>query len=104
MRQVNRVVGPDNGSGIPPADFNGNTHLADLSYTFSPAAKLTAYGYFLDLEEPLSGTALPDSSSSQTLGLRLAGDIKLNEQFAHSLRGGVGHAGRLCGQPQQLQR
>lgn len=81
VRQVNRVVGPDNGSGVPPADFNGNTHLADLSYTFSPAAKLTAYGYFLDLEEPLSGTALPDSSSSQTLGLRLAGDIKLNEQF-----------------------
>ena len=72
VRQVNRVVGPDNGT--PPADYNGNTHLADVSYTFSPAAKLTAYGYFLDLEEALA-------SSSQTLGLRLAGDIKLNEQF-----------------------
>jgi hypothetical protein len=80
VRQVNRVVGPDN--GMPPADFNGNTHLADVSYTFSPAAKLTAYGYFLDLEEPLTGTSAPDSSSSQTLGLRLAGDIKLNEQWA----------------------
>ena len=71
--QVNRVVGPD--KGTPPADFNGNTHLADLSYTFSPAAKLTAYGYFLDFDE---AAAL----SSQTLGLRLAGDIKINDQWA----------------------
>ncbi|MBM4221693.1 MAG: hypothetical protein FJ170_07085, partial [Gammaproteobacteria bacterium] len=37
VRQVNRIHGPDNGT--PPADFNGNTHLADVSYTFSPAAK-----------------------------------------------------------------
>lgn len=73
VRQVNRIVGPD--KGTPPADFNGNTHLADLSYTFSPAAKLTAYGYFLDFDE---ARAL----SSQTLGLRLAGDIKLNEQWS----------------------
>jgi hypothetical protein len=73
VRQVNRIHGPDNGT--PPADFNGNTHLADVSYTFSPAAKLTAYGYFLEFDEALA-------SSSQTLGLRLAGDIKLNEQFA----------------------
>ncbi|MCL4780289.1 MAG: alginate export family protein [Gammaproteobacteria bacterium] len=72
VRQVNRVVGPDDGT--PPADFNGNTHLADVSYTFSPAAKLTAYGYFLEFDEALA-------LSSQTLGLRLAGDIKLNEQF-----------------------
>lgn len=71
--QVNRVVGPD--KGTPPADFNGNNHLADLSYTFSPAAKLTAYGYFLDFDE---AAAL----SSQTLGLRLAGDIKINDQWA----------------------
>jgi hypothetical protein len=73
VRQVNRVVGPDNGT--PPADYNGNTHLADVSYAFSPAAKLTAYGYFLDFDEALA-------ASSQTLGLRLAGDIKLNEQWA----------------------
>jgi hypothetical protein len=72
VRQVNRIHGPDNGT--PPADFNGNTHLADLSYTFSPAAKLTAYGYFLEFDEALA-------SSSQTLGLRLAGDIAINEQF-----------------------
>jgi len=73
VRQVNRVVGPDNGT--PPADFNGNTHLADVSYTFGPAAKLTAYGYFLDFDEALA-------ASSQTLGLRLAGDIKLNDTWS----------------------
>ena len=71
--QVNRIFGPD--SGTPPSDLNGNTHLLDLSYTFSPAAKLTAYGYFLDFDE---AAAL----SSQTLGLRLAGDIKINDQWS----------------------
>jgi hypothetical protein len=73
VRQVNRIVGPD--KGTPPADFNGNTHLADLSYAFSPAARLTVYGYFLDFDEALA-------LSSQTLGLRLAGDIKINEQWS----------------------
>jgi hypothetical protein len=73
VSQANRVFGPD--SGTPPEDFSGNTHLADLTYTFGPYAKLTAYGYFLDLEEaPLS--------SSQTLGLRLAGDIRINDQLS----------------------
>ena len=95
VRQVNRIVGPDDGT--PPADFNGNTHLADVSYTFSPAAKLTAYGYFLDFDEALA-------LSSQTLGLRLAGDIKLNDPVCSPLCGRMGHAGRLCRQPQQLQR
>jgi hypothetical protein len=71
--QVNRIVGPDDGT--PPADFNGSTHLADISYTFNPAAMLTAYGYFLEFDEALA-------ASSQTLGLRLAGDIKLNDQWA----------------------
>jgi hypothetical protein len=73
VSQVNRVNGPD--SGTPPADLTGNTHLADVTYTFGPALKLTAYGYFIDLEELAA-------QSSQTLGLRLAGDVKLNEQWS----------------------
>jgi hypothetical protein len=73
VSQVNRVFGPDSGS--PPADLTGNTHLADIAYAFGPAAKLTAYGYFLDLEES-------PALSSQTIGLRLAGEFKLNEQWS----------------------
>jgi hypothetical protein len=71
--QVNRVFGPE--SGTPPADLTGQTHLADLTYTFGPAVKLMAYGYFIDLEET-------PTFSSQTIGLRLAGDITVNDQLA----------------------
>lgn len=77
VNQVNRVFGPDDGLALPTqiADFTGSTHLLDVSYTFAPWAKLTGYGYFLDLEQnPLL--------SSQTLGLRLAGDVKINDQIS----------------------
>jgi hypothetical protein len=73
VSQVNRVFGPDDGA--PPADLTGNTHLADVSYAFGAAAKLTAYGYFLDFEEA-------PALSSQTLGARLAGDIALGSEWA----------------------
>lgn len=71
--QVNRIFGPE--SGTPPADLTGQTHLADVSYLFGPAAKLTVYGYFIDLEET-------PTFSSQTIGARLAGDIAVNDQWA----------------------
>lgn len=71
--QVNRVFGPD--SGTPPADLTGQTHLADVTYTFSPLLKLTAYGYFIDLEET-------PTFSSQTIGLRASGDFKINDQWS----------------------
>jgi uncharacterized protein YggL (DUF469 family) len=71
--QVNRVFGPD--TGTPPADLTGQTHLFDVNYTFSPVAKLTAYGYFIDLEEA-------QLLSSQTLGLRLAGEFRVNDQWS----------------------
>ncbi len=70
--QVNRVFGPDDGS--PPADFEGQTHLADVSYNFGPLAKVTAYGYFLDFDEA-------PTLSSQTLGLRVAGALALDDDF-----------------------
>jgi hypothetical protein len=80
--QVNRIFGPDEvPAGTPAAtaiaqadEYEGDTHLLDVSYTFSPAAKLTAYGYFLDFNEA-------PAASSQTLGLRLAGDVVLNDRF-----------------------
>lgn len=70
--QVNRIFGPESGS--PPADLTGQTHLADISYSFSPAVKATAYGYFLDLDET-------PTLSSQTIGLRVAGTVGLNDDF-----------------------
>jgi hypothetical protein len=73
VRQVNRVFGPR--AGTPRAYLVGNTHLADVTYTFSPAAKLTAYGYLIGLDET-------PASSSETFGLRLMGDITLNQAWS----------------------
>lgn len=88
---VNRIFGPDemtssttwpDGAAVTATnranwadEYEGDTHLFDATYTFSPAAKLTGYGYFIDFNE---NPAL----SSQTIGLRLAGDVVLNEKFA----------------------
>jgi hypothetical protein len=73
VRQVNRINGPD--PGTPPADLTGQTPLADVTYAFGPMARLTAYGYFLGLEET-------PTLSSQSLGLRLSGDIPLNAAWS----------------------
>jgi len=71
--QVNRIYGPDD--GVPPGEFDGQTHLADLSYSFGPLAKVTTYGYFLDFDEA-------PTLSSQTIGLRVAGAFTLNDDFS----------------------
>jgi hypothetical protein len=79
VNQVNRVFGPDSPPpGGQPDDLDGNTHLLDVSYAFAPWAKVMAYGYFLDLGDD----TLPALGSNQTLGLRLSGDIAINDQWA----------------------
>jgi hypothetical protein len=72
---VNRVFGPDTGAAPDEADFTGQTHLADVTYAFSPLLKLTAYGYFIDLEERAA-------LSSQTIGLRASGEFKINDEWS----------------------
>jgi len=64
---VRRIFGPD--SGTPAKDLDSKTHLIDGSYSFSPALKLAAYGYFMDFEDDAPGL------SNQTLGLRLTGKV-----------------------------
>jgi hypothetical protein len=71
--QVNRVFGPN--AGAPPANLTGQTHLTDVTYTFSPSLKATAYGYFIDLEET-------PAFSSQTLGVRLTGEAKPGDDWS----------------------
>lgn len=90
INQVNRVFGPD--QGVPPEDFTGASHVADVTYTFGPMAKLMAYGYFLDLEEAPTGTLPRDSWSNQTLGLRLSGDVALGNDGVWSIPYAVEYA------------
>lgn len=74
---VRRVFGPDAGS--PTEKFEGNTHLLNLKYTGLPIGALTAYGYFLDLDN------VP-TNSTRTLGLRLDGNRKLAETVTATWR------------------
>jgi hypothetical protein len=80
VNQVNRVFGP-NPPPTPagqPDDLDGNTHLLDVSYAFAPWARVMAYGYFLDLGDD----TLAPLNSNQTIGLRLSGDVAINDQWA----------------------
>lgn len=67
---VRRVFGPDAGS--PTDKFEGDTHLVNVKYTGLPVGAVTAYGYFLDLDNAAT-------LSSTTVGLRLDGSRKLGE-------------------------
>lgn len=64
VRKVNLGVGED--SALSSLDTE--THLVNLGYTGLDAGKLTAYGYFLNVED------VP-SISAATYGLRFAGDM-----------------------------
>lgn len=68
VSRVNRIYGPDNGT--PPADLDGNTHLLDASYAFSPLATVSVYGYLMDFDNA-------DNLSNDTWGLRLTGGTEV---------------------------
>lgn len=66
--QVNRVFGKDS----PQGRYNGDSFLANVGYQF-PIGKLTAFGYWLEFD-PIAGVPAAAGDSSQTFGLRFAGD------------------------------
>jgi hypothetical protein len=67
--RVNRVFGRDN----PTGRFKGDTHVLNGSYAL-PIGKLSAYGYLLE-------TKPSNVNSSNTFGLRFAGNRKINDGF-----------------------
>ncbi len=95
--RVKRIFGPDDPLPTLPtqalsANFSSNSHLLDVSYTFSPLFRMTGYAYLLDLENDLLPSPTPfsvglgtsDSFSSQTLGVRLTGKQDLNGDMKFS--------------------
>ncbi|MBV1901876.1 MAG: alginate export family protein [Kordiimonadaceae bacterium] len=69
---VNRIFGEDH----PLGDLDTNTHALNLSYDGLEFGKLTAYGYFIDLNDsPVFGL------SSSTIGVRFAGKKSVSEQM-----------------------
>jgi hypothetical protein len=74
VSRVKRVFGPED--GIPAADFDSNSSLLDVTYTFSTALRAVGYGYWLDLENSAP-------FSSQTVGLRLTGSVGDKTTFSY---------------------
>jgi hypothetical protein len=70
VRQVNRVFGDNSSVGT----FVGNSHLANASYEFAPALKITGYTYLLDFQ---SAKPSIKALSDATFGLRLTGKYPL---------------------------
>ncbi len=69
--KVKRIFGPD--SGTPPADFDSNSHVLNAKYEVLPDLHVTAYAYFLDLENAAT-------SSNRTFGLRVSGSKVLSDE------------------------
>lgn len=67
---VNRIFGDDH----PLGDLDTNTHLFNVSYKGFGPGKLSAYGYFIDLDD-----AAVYGLSSRTLGVRYAGKTDVSE-------------------------
>lgn len=70
---VNRIFGPDD--GIPPANFDSDSHVLNAKYTMWPNLNITAYAYLLDLENA-------PAASNRTLGIRVVGSTVLNEKIS----------------------
>ena len=62
--QVNRIFGPDEGS--PPDEFDSDSHIVNVHFDGFQYARLSAYAYFLDLENS-------PVDSNKSYGIRLTG-------------------------------
>ncbi|MEM6314228.1 MAG: hypothetical protein AAF743_09080, partial [Planctomycetota bacterium] len=66
---VNRIFGPDSGR-----DFDSQSHLINASYKIENVGKLVVFAYLLDFDNALA-------ASSQTYGVLLTGDRKLDDDY-----------------------
>ncbi|MDJ0955996.1 MAG: alginate export family protein [Arenicellales bacterium] len=62
--EVKRIFGPD--EGTPPEQFDSDSHALNVNFGRWAAANLSAYAYFLDLENA-------PANSNRTYGIRLTG-------------------------------
>jgi hypothetical protein len=73
LDQVNRVFGKDSAQGR----YEGDSFLGNVSYQL-PIGKLTAFGYWLEFD-PIPGVAAAVRDSSETYGVRFAGERPLRK-------------------------
>jgi hypothetical protein len=72
LDQVNRVFGKES----PQGRYYGDSFLGNVAYQL-PIGKLTGFGYWLEFD-PLPGVPAAVRDSSQTFGLRFAGERPLS--------------------------
>ena len=72
---VNRIFGPD--SGTPAAEFQSDSHILNAKYAWSLNWNVTAYAYFLDLENA-------PQASNKTFGIRVNGSHAVSDSSAAS--------------------
>lgn len=70
IRTVNRVFGHEH----PQGDWDGPAHIARAAYSYAPWLNITGYNYWMDFD-------LSPASSNRTYGLRLTGDVPLNDAW-----------------------
>ncbi|MEM7617723.1 MAG: hypothetical protein AAF195_05025 [Pseudomonadota bacterium] len=68
---INRIFGSDDAVG----DFGGDIHMIDATYMGLPSTKISAFGYFLDIDDPESQAA----NASDTYGLRVWGSPEISD-------------------------
>jgi hypothetical protein len=79
---VKRIFG-DQGTNIKTRDLESSSHLVNASYSGLPFGKVTAFAYILDFNE----SVFAKSNSSNTFGLRLAGDRDLSDDLNLAYKG-----------------
>ena len=69
VTQANRVFGKES----PQGQYEGDSVLAHVTCQFATIGKLTAFGYWIDIE-PLAGIPAAVDDASETFGLRFEGE------------------------------
>jgi hypothetical protein len=81
VNQVNRIFGPNGLPGANIGRFTGDSVLANVSWQ-SQYGKLTGFGYLVEFDQ----APVPLRDSTQTLGLRFAGERPLSKvKLAYTL-------------------
>lgn len=72
VNQVKRIFGPDDGAN--PADWEGDNYLFRADYQLNPDSKISAFGYWLDIDDDGPyGPGKTVNNSTDTYGLEYSG-------------------------------
>jgi hypothetical protein len=77
INRAERIFGSGDIHAPAQEDFEGDSHLGNISYKFAPELTLTGYAYFLDLNNPAG-----DAASNNSFGLQAKGAFSVSEEVS----------------------